>query len=510
MLFKNLFFRATALLLVIFVLLTPLLTVAAGPSAFLTSMVETAVSKSPNTNYGLARMQLGSDPVFVGAGDISTCTGNGDEATAKLLDGIDGTVFTTGDNVYPDGAYVDFLNCYDPTWGRHKARTFPSVGNHDYQTIGAAGYFSYFGAAAGDPTKGYYSYDLGAWHIIVLNSEIPANVGSPQEQWLRADLAAHPVGCTAAYWHRPRFSSGVEHGSDSSMQPLWLALYDYGADVVLNGHEHNYERFALQDPTGHADPVRGIREFVVGSGGASHYSLGSPIANSEVRNSNTYGVLKLTLHSTSYDWKFIPEAGKTFTDSGSTSCIGLETFLDVPDYYWAFDSIEPLYNTGITGGCSIVPRLFCPDSLVTRAQMAVLLERSIHGSSYTPPPVVGSTGFGDVPRTYWAAAWIKQLAADGITTGCGAGNYCPDYPVTRAQMAIFLLKSKYGSAYTPPAVGSSTGFKDVSTDYWAAAWITQLAAEGITGGCGTNVYCPESPVTRAQMAVFLVRTFNLP
>lgn len=510
MLFKNLSFKVTALLLVMLVLLTPLLTVAAGPSAFLTSMVETTASKSPNANYGLAGIQLGSDPVLVGAGDISTCTGNGDEATAALLDGIDGTVFTTGDNVYPYGASSDFLNCYDPTWGRHKARTFPSAGNHDYRTPGAAGYFNYFGAAAGDPTKGYYSYDLGAWHIIVLNSEIPVNAGSPQEQWLRADLAAHQVGCTAAYWHRPRFSSGVAHGSDHTMQPLWLALYDYGADVVLNGHEHNYERFALQAPNGQADSVRGIRQFVVGSGGASHYIFGFPIANSEVRNSDTYGVLKLTLHPTSYDWNFIPQAGKTFTDSGSASCIGLGTFLDVPDYYWAFDPIERLYNNGITGGCSIVPRLFCPDSPVTRAQMAVFLERAIHGSSYIPPAVGSSTGFSDVPITYWAAAWIKQLAVEGITGGCGSNNYCPDYSVTRAQIAVFLLKSKYGSSYTPPPVGSSTGFSDVPTSYWAAAWIKQLAVEGITGGCRTNEFCPESPVTRAQMAVFLTRTFNLP
>lgn len=269
------------------------------------------------------------DPVLVGAGDIAACDNSGDEATANLLDGIDGTVFTTGDNAYPNGTASEFANCYDPSWGRHKARTYPSVGNHDYQTPNAAGYFSYFGPEAGKPTEGYYSYDLGAWHIIVLNSNISVDAGSAQEQWLRADLAAHPAVCTAAYWHHPRFSSGVVHGSSSSMQPLWQALYDYGADVVLNGHEHNYERFAPQDPQGNADPARGIREFVVGMGGRSHYEFGTPIANSEVRNSDTYGVLKLTLHPTSYTWEFIPEAGKTFTDSGTALCVESENLTPV-------------------------------------------------------------------------------------------------------------------------------------------------------------------------------------
>ena len=262
-----------------------------------------------------------SDPVLVGAGDIAHCSSNGDEVTASLLDSIDGTVFTTGDNVYPDGTSEEFANCYDPSWGRHKSRTRPSPGNHDYHTADAAGYFGYFGAMAGEPGKGYYSYDLGAWHIIALNSNIPVEAGSAQEQWLRADLTAHPVACTLAYWHHPRFSSGTVHGSNPSLQPLWQALYDYGADVVLVGHEHNYERFAPQDPSGMADAARGIRQFVIGTGGRSHYSFGTPIANSEVRNDDTYGVLKLTLHPTGYTWEFIPEAGQTFRDSGDASCV---------------------------------------------------------------------------------------------------------------------------------------------------------------------------------------------
>ena len=270
---------------------------------------------------GAIRLVESDDPVLVGAGDIASCSETGDEATANLLDGIAGTVFTTGDNAYKDGTLAEFMDCYDPTWGRHKARTRPSPGNHDYGTTNAAGYFSYFGPAAGDPAKGYYSYDLGAWHIIVLNSEISTDAGSPQEQWLRADLAAHPVACTAAYWHRPLFSSGARHGGSTSGQAFWQALYDFGADIVLVAHEHNYERFAPQDPNGVADPLRGIREFLVGTGGKDLYTIGTPIANSEIHNADTHGVLKLTLHPTSYDWEFIPEAGKTFTDSGTASCV---------------------------------------------------------------------------------------------------------------------------------------------------------------------------------------------
>lgn len=186
------------------------------------------------------------------------------------------------------------------------------------------------------------------------------------------------------------------------------------------------------------------------------------------------------------------------------------TFSDVSAQYWAWNFIERLYAAGITGGCSLSPLQYCPEATVTRAQMAVFLERGIHGASYSPPAVGGSTGFGDVDPTYWAAAWIKQLATEGITGGCGAGSYCPEAPVTRAQMAVFLLRSKYSASYSPPAVGGSTGFSDVDATYWAGAWIKQLVAEGITAGCGASSYCPEAPVTRAQMAVFLVRTFNLP
>jgi hypothetical protein len=260
-----------------------------------------------------------SDPVLVGAGDIASCSHNRDEATALLLDSIPGTVFTLGDNVYPDGTLAQFNDCYAANWGRHKNRTRPAPGNHDYHTPGAAGYFDYFGAAAGDRSKGYYSYNLGAWHLIALNSEIDHSAGSAQEQWLRTDLAAHSNVCTLAYWHSPRFSSG-QHGNDNDSQALWQALYDYRADVVLNGHDHTYERFAPQNPNGQADS-RGIREFVVGTGGAGLYPFPTIQPNSEKRNNTVYGVLKLTLHASSYDWQFVPIAGQTFTDSGTANCV---------------------------------------------------------------------------------------------------------------------------------------------------------------------------------------------
>ncbi len=269
-----------------------------------------------------------ADPVLVGAGDIANCSRTQDESTAQLLDGIAGTVVTLGDNAYPDGTLTQFNDCYGPTWGRHKSRTRPAPGNHDYHVAGAAGYYTYFGAAASpldtnctSNCKGYYAYNLGAWHIIVLNSEIAHEAGSAQEQWLRADLAANQSTCTLAYWHKPRFSSG-QHGNNSSFQPFWQALYDDRADVVLNGHDHTYERFAPQNPAAQAEPARGIREFVVGTGGASLYPFPTLQPNSEVRNNTTWGVLKLTLHPTSYDWVFIPVAGQTFTDAGSANCVG--------------------------------------------------------------------------------------------------------------------------------------------------------------------------------------------
>jgi len=231
-----------------------------------------------------------------------------------LLDAIPGTIFALGDNAYNSGTLDQYMNCYDPTWGRHKDRTQPVPGNHEYRTSDADGYFQYF-----NDIPSYYAYDLGSWRIYALNSEINVSADSRQVTWLQADLAANPRQCVLAYWHQPRWSSGVEHGSDPEFQTLWQILYEADADVVLNGHEHNYERFAPMDASGQPDPL-GLREFVVGTGGRGLYDFGTALATSEVRDSTTYGVLKMTLRTTGYDWEFVPVAGSTFTDSGSTDC----------------------------------------------------------------------------------------------------------------------------------------------------------------------------------------------
>jgi hypothetical protein len=270
-------------------------------------------------------------PTLIAVGDIADCAEPGDEATAALVRRIDGTVATLGDHAYPSGSQQQFAECYDPSWGTVKTRTRPAPGNHDYETRNANGYFAYFGGAAGDPGRGYYSYDLGAWHIIVLNSNCDAvggcEAGSSQGQWLRADLAAHPASCTLAYWHHPLFSSGKEHGGEEAMRPAWEMLYQAGADVVLAGHEHNYERFAPQDPNGQLDAQRGIRQFVVGTGGKSLYGFGRPLRTSEVRSAESFGVLGLTLRPNGYDWAFIPTGARggnrgdsRVIDDGSGDC----------------------------------------------------------------------------------------------------------------------------------------------------------------------------------------------
>lgn len=263
-----------------------------------------------------------TDAVLVGAGDIADCSLDKGAATATLLDGIAGTVFTAGDNAYSEGTTQQFADCYDPTWGRHRSRTRPAAGNHDWGTRDLAGYLGYFGTAAAPDGKSWYSYDLGAWHVIVLDSDCDQVKGcgpdSEQGKWLAADLAAARTKCTAAIWHHPRFSSG-EHGNDDSVAPFWKALYDAGADIVINGHDHDYERFAPQDPEGRADDARGIREFVAGTGGAALRMFPTTRPNSLVRASVAHGVLRFTLHQTGYDWRFISTTGE-FSDSGAGAC----------------------------------------------------------------------------------------------------------------------------------------------------------------------------------------------
>ena len=273
----------------------------------------------PAPESGLAPV-ASEEVVLVGAGDIANCKRLGGAiATARLLDRIPGTIFTAGDNAYERGSANDFEKCYGPTWGRHKARTRPALGNHDLKTDDGRPYFSYFGDNAGPGGRGYYSYDLGSWHIISMNSEDDADDRSPQGRWLQEDLKANPSDCILAYWHSPRFSSGP-HGSDKGVRDLWRLLYEAGAEIVISGHDHLYERFAPQNPKGKADPERGIRQFIVGTGGAGVYKFKKPAPNSEIRDNSTYGVLKFTLGSGTYQWEFVPIAVGNFTDSGSGTC----------------------------------------------------------------------------------------------------------------------------------------------------------------------------------------------
>ena len=292
-------------------------------SAILAALVLVAApSLSTRSDAQQAPSQPASseDVVFVGAGDIANCELlTGARATATLLDGIEGAVFTLGDHAYLRGTDTEFKRCYDSTWGRHKARTHPTPGNHDYLTAHGRPYFEYFGENAGPDERGYYSFDLGAWHIISLNSSVVAALPA-QAKWLRDDLAAHPVDCVLAYWHAPIFSSGP-HAPDSTMKDTWSILYKAGVDVVLNGHDHIYERFAPQDDKGKADPEHGIRQFIVGVGGGGVYKFGKTAANSEVRDNSTYGVLKLTLGPGRYAWQFVAMPGSRFTDTGTGSCV---------------------------------------------------------------------------------------------------------------------------------------------------------------------------------------------
>jgi hypothetical protein len=256
--------------------------------------------------------------IFAGAGDIGWCNSSAPEQTSKLLDTVGGgTVFAAGDLAYMSGTADDFSRCFDPSWGRHKSYTFPVPGNHEYQSGNPGPYFDYFGANAGPRGLGYYSHELGEWHAIALNNMIPVDSGSAQVQWLRADLAMHPNKCTLAYWHYPLFTSGP-NGPQPIVRELWRVLYEANVEIVINGHDHLYERFAPQDPDGRADSARGIREFIVGTGGADLYDFVRLAANSE-RQIKSYGILKFTLESGGYRWDFIP-VGAGQSDSGTGTC----------------------------------------------------------------------------------------------------------------------------------------------------------------------------------------------
>jgi acid phosphatase type 7 len=297
------------------------------PSAAAATTAASTVSPTASLATGptpsLSSGPTGPTVVLVGAGDIADCGSINDEATAALVETIPGIVFTAGDNAYNVGSAAEYRKCYDPSWGRFRDRTWPAIGNHDALTAAGANYFAYFGSAAGAAPDGWYSFEAGTWHVIVLNSNCPGpngcGEGSAQLAWLRADLTGHPDGCTLAIWHHPRFSSG-EHGNNRGVSPFWEALYAAGADLIVNGHDHDYERFAAQTPSGTLDPTRGIREIVVGTGGKSLRRFDKLVPNSEVRDASSYGVIRLELAPRGYSWQFLAVQAKGFSDSGSDVC----------------------------------------------------------------------------------------------------------------------------------------------------------------------------------------------
>jgi acid phosphatase type 7 len=310
---------------------SPTVSPTVSPSASPTLSPTTSPTPAPSSTGG------GTAPVIAAVGDIACDPtdanyrgGAGSKsychqrAVANLVAaGGYKALFSLGDQQYADATLAKFQQSYATDWGRFNPITYPVPGNHEYLTSGASGYYQYFGSRAGSPSKGYYSFDLGGWHIVALNGECSyvggCGAGSPQEQFLKADLAAHPASCTLAMWHEPRFSSGEYGDHGTTYTAFWNDLYAAGADVILNSHIHNYERFAPMDPAGAASATRGIREFVVGTGGKSLVGFSSPLPNSQAQNSKVYGILALTLKPTSYDWRFVGEGGR-YTDSGSTSC----------------------------------------------------------------------------------------------------------------------------------------------------------------------------------------------
>ena len=394
---------------------------------------------------GSASAQDATDPVLVGAGDIARCSATGDESTADLLDDIPGTVFTTGDNVYERGSAAEFDNCYAPSWGRPSiiARTKPSPGNHEYHAPrydkpdyneDAADYFAYFGAAAGDPSKGYYTYNQGEWHIIVLNSCLehePAvwddgspperlkqvqcvGPGSQQEQWLRDDLAApeNQTACTLAYWHHPRFSSG-SHGNSTSVSRIWSALYEAGADVVLNGHDHIYERFAPQNPSGQADPDQGIREFVVGTGGGAFTAFKNIQPNSEARIANKNGVLKMTLRPEGYEWQFVTAPDGAVADSGSGTCHGKPPASDIT----APAVRPPLQDlpTNASLGTSTVPTKVSWSASDDNGVARYELQRSVNEGSFKSVSLPSATATAKTLQLQPGSTYqFRVRATDGV------------------------------------------------------------------------------------------------
>jgi hypothetical protein len=464
----------------------------------------------------IGSVSAASDPVIATAGDIACDptnanfnNGNGTSANCRQLytsnllvkAGLAG-VLDLGDNQYYCGGLQAFQQSYDLSWGRVKSITHPSVGNHEYLPSGgtdcdasktAAGYFEYFGAAAGNPGQGYYSFDIGTWHIIALNTNCSSVGGcgatSPQGKWLEADLTAHTNFCTLAFWHIPLYSSGGRASPNS--QNFWNSLYNHDADLILTGHDHIYERFAPQTPSATVDTARGIREFIVGTGGADHTSIVSIAANSEVRDASTFGVMKLTLHSTSYDWQFVPEAGKTFTDSGTTACHGTGAPTSTPT---ATPTFTPTTFASSTPTVTATPTALV-SSTPTATVTLTTLTSSTSTATVTPTTLSSPTSTAtatDTP-TIGPSPTFTPTATSTFTPTLGSSP-TPTNTATATPTALASPTPTSTATATPTALASPT---PTST---ATATPTALASPTSTSTATATPTAPPSPTPTATLA----------
>ncbi len=469
------------------------------------------------------------DYVVAAAGDIacdpsatttvSTCQ---QTATASLLTSLNpDAVLPLGDTQYESGALTAYQQSYGPTWGQLLPSTHPVVGNHEYETAGASGYYTYFGSAAGDPTKGYYSWNLGNWHLIALNGEcaqgpdIGCAAGSPQEQWLKSDLANHTGQCILAYWHEPRFTSGLA-GSNTAYDAFWQDLYAAHADVVLNGHAHDYERFAPQTPSQAADPQNGLTEFVVGTGGVDLQNFNAPLPNEVIRQNTTFGVLKLTLHSASYDWQYVPVAGSTFSDSGTASCHASGSSSDttppsVPSGLAASSVTSSQVGLSWTASVDNTGGSGVAGYRVYRSDLSGPLNTSlVTGTSYTDTTVSPSTSY-----TYAVSAVdnagnesAKSSAVTVTTPAAGSVTLTNSLEGGTAGTTITGANSGgiSGNAFNGPAVGTGA---TLAYDSTTAAHGT-LSAKIATGSTATNSYLRWSTALGTVPTVYTRQYLYLP
>ncbi|MCJ7823943.1 MAG: metallophosphoesterase [Anaerolineales bacterium] len=446
---------------------------------------------------------------FAVIGDYGTTSAAAAEVGALVASWNPDLVITTGDNNYPDGAastiddnigqyYSEFIYPYTGSYtsSATENRFFPSLGNHDWHTVNAQPYLDYFTLQGNER---YYDFVWGPVHFFALDSDVNEPEGisstSTQAQWLQAALGASTVPWKVVYLHHAPFSSSDNHGSTTELQ--W-PFETWGADAVLAGHDHTYERLT----------VSGIPYFVNGLGGMSIYDFGTPIAGSEVRYNGDYGAMLVVADETDITYQFINRSGQVMDTYSRTKTAISPIFDDVPTDHWAFDYINALFNAGYVAGCSAEPRLYCPDNILSRAESAVFVLRGQHGTIPEPPyPSPSTPTFADVDPAFWGFGWIESLWTDGFTAGCGTDPliYCPGSQHTRAEGSVFFLRVKNGVDYIPP---TPTGiFTDVDLGAWYAGWVEAAYNEGILPECSQDPlqFCPQDQLDRAWAAYMMVQ-----